>query len=60
MRKNISQPLDWWTAFERAADKAGVPLSTWIGRQCKRGLPKDERAKLTERKGPGQPRKDTR
>ncbi len=28
--KNIVQPEDWWTAFEVAAEYAGLSLSDWI------------------------------
>ncbi len=32
--KNITQPPDWWDAFQNEADRAGVSLSSWIGDAC--------------------------
>ena len=33
-KKTISQPPDWWTAFQSEADAAGLSLSAWIGKAC--------------------------
>jgi hypothetical protein len=33
--KQISQPDDWWAAFERMASLEGMTLSEWVGEACK-------------------------
>jgi hypothetical protein len=33
-KKTISQPPDWWDAFQAEADAAGVSLSAWMGDAC--------------------------
>jgi len=48
-RKNISQPPEWWLAFQTEADKHGQSLSEWIGDCCWANLPKTVAAKLPER-----------
>jgi len=45
-RKNVSQPKDWWAAWERAAAAKGLHLSEWIGQQCNRSLPREVRDEL--------------
>ena len=32
--KRISQPDDWWEAFQTEADAAGMSLSAWMGDAC--------------------------
>ena len=32
--KNITQPPDWWDAFQNEADRAGISLSSWMGACC--------------------------
>ena len=54
-RKNITQPADWWVAFEAAAESEGVSLAEWIGACCVANIPKDVAAKLTERGTRGRP-----
>lgn len=54
-RKNITQPTDWWEAFQKQADEAGQSLSEWIGEAGKKHLPKDARKKLSERGTRGRP-----
>lgn len=56
-RRSITMPSAWWTAFSAAASKAGVPLSEWIGRACRRALPRDVRELLGERRRAGRPPK---
>lgn len=56
-RKNITQPDDWWAAFEAAAKKAGQPLAEWLGDAGKDKLPKAKAAKLTKRVKRGKPKK---
>lgn len=48
-RKNISQPADWWAAFEEAAQRERKTLSEWIGEQCQAALKKTAREQLSER-----------
>lgn len=55
-RRNITQPSDWWAAWESAATAVGQNLSTWIGKQCNKALPKEVRDKLSERATRGRPR----
>lgn len=64
-RKMLSEPSDWWEAFEQAAAKAGMSLSEWMGEAAKEKLPARVRKKLSERPGlgarftrePGQPKR---
>lgn len=58
-RRNITQPADWWAAIERAADKAGLTVSEWIGEAAVDKLPVSVARKLSERPTRGQPRKET-
>ncbi len=57
IRKNITQPADWWAAFEAEATRQNLPLSKWIGKVLKASLPYSVSDELSERKGVGQPRK---
>lgn len=56
-RKNITQPPDWWEAFESEAEKAGVSLSEWIGEACLSRLPNSVKKKLSERPPANRPKK---
>ena len=56
-RKNITQPIDWWAAFERAAKDEGLSLAEWIGECCKANLPEDVTKELTARATVGRPKK---
>jgi hypothetical protein len=57
-RRNLTQPADWWQAFEQAANGQGVPLSVWVGRQCLLSLPTQIRHRLSDRPHVGRPRED--
>jgi hypothetical protein len=57
-RKQISQPADWWAAFQRQADEAGVSLSQWLGERGIEALSAKERKGLSERRPEGRPRKE--
>jgi hypothetical protein len=48
-RKNITQPSDWWVAFEDQASKCNMTLSAWIGDCCCANLPVKVQKKLSER-----------
>jgi len=54
-RRNITQPTDWWVAWEAAATAADQDLSTWIGEQCNRSLTKKVNAALSTRGKRGRP-----
>ena len=58
-RKNITQPSDWWEAFEKQANAEGMTLAAWMGLQCTKALPKKVRNELTERATRGRPRNET-
>lgn len=55
-RKNITQPADWWAAWEEAAKKAGKSLSAWIGDACNARLPKADKVTLGKRNVVGKPK----
>ena len=50
VRKNITQPANWWQAFEAEATANGLSLSEWIGECCRIRLPKEARSQLQKRK----------
>lgn len=52
-RRNITQPADWWAAFEKQATADGMTLSEWVGECCYGYLPNPE--SLSERTRPGKP-----
>ena len=56
-RKNITQPSDWWAAYEAQAKKEGKSLSAWIGERCNEGLPKSVRKRLSERQPAHRPKR---
>ena len=52
-RKNITQPADWWAAFETEAVKRGLTLSKFIGLAASKMLTSEQRKELSERIKPG-------
>ncbi len=56
-RKNITQPADWWAAFEAQASKDGQTLAAWLGDCGRANLAKDVAAGLSERPSVGAPKK---
>lgn len=52
-RRVISQPPDWWLAFDRLAKASGVSVSQLIGDAVANLLPAADRAQLSQRLGPG-------
>jgi hypothetical protein len=56
-RKNITQPADWWAAFEAEAKKADMSLSAWIGESCIQRIAKKESKKLSDRPAANRPKK---
>ena len=56
-RRNVSQPADWWAAFEAQAQQDEQTLSEWLGDCGLANLPRDERKRLSERPGAHRPKK---
>jgi hypothetical protein len=56
-RKNITQPSDWWAAFEEAAKAEGLTLAAWLGEAAKKQLPPKVAKKLTDRPPANRPPK---
>ena len=56
-RKNITQPSDWWAAFEAQANAEGMTLAAWLGEAAKAKLPPKVAKKLTERPPANRPKK---
>lgn len=57
-RKNITQPEDWWQAFEYEASRCGLTLSEWVGECCMAYLKQATQSRLSERTGRGKPKSD--
>ena len=57
-RKNITQPSDWWAAFEEQAKAEGLTLAAWLGEAAKAKLPPKVAKKLTERPPANRPKKE--
>jgi len=53
IRKNITQPADWWQAFEAEAERRGLNLSQFLGLAGLELLPAKTKRKLSERIRPG-------
>jgi len=49
VRRNLSQPPEYWAAWEAAADAEGMSLSRWIEWACNAQLPLSVQRKLPER-----------
>jgi len=56
-RKCLTQPDDWWRAFEQEAQKRGKTLAGWMGEVCSAQLTKRVQAKLSKRPGAHRPKK---
>lgn len=56
-RKCLTQPDDWWRAFEQEAQRRDMTLAGWMGKVCAAQLPKRVQAKLSERPGAHRPKK---
>ena len=57
-RRNITEPSDWWEAFEAAATASGMTLSAWMGDACVKQLPKTVAKKLSPRPPASRPKKE--
>lgn len=55
-RRNITQPADWWAAFEVESKKEGVSLAEWVGACCVANLPVSVSRALSERPTVGAPK----
>jgi len=55
-RRNISQPADWWAAFEQQAEAEGMTLSAWLGDAAKAKLPPKVVKTLTARPPANRPK----
>lgn len=56
--KTLTEPEEWWAAFQAQADKEGKTLAEWMGEQCLKGLPEKVRKKLPERPPANRPKKE--
>ena len=56
-RKHITQPADWWAAFEAQAQSEGMTLAAWLGEAAKAKLPAKVAKKLTERPPANRPKR---
>ncbi len=57
-RKCISQPQDWWEAFNKAAESDGKTLAGWMGEICRQQLSKRVQGSLSDRPAAHRPKKD--
>ena len=57
--KLITQPTDWWVAFENAARESKKTLAEWLGDAGKARLPKEVSDSLSERPGAHRPKAKT-
>ena len=57
-KRTISQPDDWWIAFELAASKRRMTISQWLGEAGRKCLPQPVKMKLSDRRRPGRPRRN--
>lgn len=55
-RKNITQPSDWWHAFQEQAKAEGMTMSAWLGEAAKAKLSPNVAKKLTERPPANRPK----
>jgi len=56
-RRNLTEPGDWWAAFERQAEADGQTLSEWAGDCMRANLPKNAAAELSDRPPANRPKK---
>lgn len=55
IRRNLSQPKDWWEAFQSQAKKEAMTLSEWIAECCKANLDDSVASNLSERRPANRP-----
>lgn len=56
--KTLTEPEEWWSAFEAQAKKEGKTLSEWLGDAGMEKLPAKVRAMLPERPPANRPKKE--
>jgi len=56
-RRNITQPADWWKAFDEAAAAEGMTVAAWLGEAGKLRLKKDKVKALSPRPAANRPKK---
>lgn len=56
-RKHITQPVDWWIAFEKQAQVEGKSLSAWLGEAAKAKLSPKILKSLSDRPPANRPAK---
>jgi hypothetical protein len=56
-KRLVSQPDDWWDAFEARANQEGKTLSAWLGDAGRKLLPKSESKSLSVRPKAIRPKK---
>lgn len=56
-RRNLTQPADWWVAFEAQAKADGQTLSEWAGDCMRANLPKGVAVGLSTRPAANRPKK---
>ena len=59
-RRQITQPADWWAAFQKQADAEGLTVSQWLGECGLANLTAAERKQLSKRPAVGAPTKGKR
>ncbi len=59
VRKNVTQPEDWWAAFQAEAKRNGQTLSEWVGAACFAQLPHRKAKQLSDRPPANRPKKKT-
>lgn len=57
-RKNITQPSDWWAAFQDQAKAEGMTLAAWLGEAAKAKLPREVVKKLSDRPPANRPKQN--
>ncbi len=55
-RRNITQPSDWWAAFEDQAKQEGLSVAEWLGECGRANLPKKVGMELSKRPKVGAPK----
>lgn len=58
-KRTITEPEDWWQAFDAAAQASGLKLAAWLGEAGKAQLPKEVASQLSQRPAANRPKKPT-
>lgn len=57
-RRDLTQPDDWWVAFEKQAQILDMNLSEWVGYCCLLRLKEGDMDKLSKRTPAHRPKKN--